>query len=132
MICCFNIEFSDITEHYEMQKMVNFNHLNWSGLDSKLCMMVMLYMIKQGYSTGKPSTNGGSYGGGGGGGSGGSSGGMMNGGVPQLGGLFAGGMPKLKPTGRGSDKCEFFLLVTLFRWYIFKTCKQFFSHSDLS
>lgn len=46
----------------------------------------------------KPSTNGGSFGGGGGGGGGGGSG-MMNGGVPQLGGLFAGGMPRLKPTG---------------------------------
>ncbi|ROT85914.1 hypothetical protein C7M84_003954 [Penaeus vannamei] len=53
-------------------------------------------------STSKPSSNGGSYSSnGGGGGSLGSGGGMMNGGAPQLGGLFTGGMPKLKPTGRG-------------------------------
>ncbi|XP_050685978.1 WAS/WASL-interacting protein family member 1-like isoform X6 [Eriocheir sinensis] len=51
----------------------------------------------------KPSTNGGGGGGGGGGGrgGGGGGGGMMNGGSPQLGDLFAGGMPKLRPTGKG-------------------------------
>ncbi|XP_071513003.1 uncharacterized protein [Panulirus ornatus] len=47
----------------------------------------------------KPSTNG-AGGGIGGGGGGGGGGGMMNGGAPQLGGLLAGGMPKLKPVGR--------------------------------
>lgn len=49
----------------------------------------------------KPSTNGAGGGGSGGGGGGGGGMGMMNGGAPQLAGLFAGGMPKLRPTGKG-------------------------------
>ena len=48
----------------------------------------------------KPSTSGGTVGGGGKGSSGPSTAGGL--GAPQLGGLFAGGIPKLKPSGQNN------------------------------
>jgi hypothetical protein len=46
---------------------------------------------------------GGGAGGGGGGAGGGLAAAMAGGGPPQLGGLFAGGMPKLKPAGQTNN-----------------------------
>lgn len=54
----------------------------------------------------KSSANGPAGGGGRGGG-----GGMMNGGAPQLAGLFAGGMPKLKPAGKGPSSSRKYCIV---------------------